>query len=220
MKAFVVTIVSASALAGITGSVHARHEPSTDMAERVTLLARPLTLSRGQALTLYGSVDSQKAEELVTIEARDCGQTSFREVASARTHAGGGWSTGFNPGITATLRAVWNGSTSTPITVRDRVWVQLERGPRSAVLQVAVRAKLQFWRRHVLLQRFDRRLGTWTTVKKVVLTETGAARGSTFVWSSAEFGASVPKGTLVRALFPLSQARPCYLEGYSNLLRT
>jgi hypothetical protein len=30
----------------------------------------------------------------------------------------------------------------------------------------------------------------------------------------------VVKGTLLRATLPLSQAKPCYLGGYSNLLHT
>jgi hypothetical protein len=38
--------------------------------------------------------------------------------------------------------------------------------------------------------------------------------------SSASFRASIPRRTLIRAVFPRSQARPCYLAGYSNLLRT
>lgn len=68
-----------------------------------------------------------------------------------------------------------------------------------------------FWRKRVLFQRFDRRLGTWATVRRVVLTEyTGYTA----------FTASVPKGCLVRVVLPLSQARPCYLAGYSPLLRT
>jgi uncharacterized protein len=62
-----------------------------------------------------------------------------------------------------------------------------------------------------LFQRFDRRLGTWTTLRRVVLTE---YNGYT------EFRASVPRGALIRAVFPLSQARPCYLAGYSPLFRT
>ena len=68
-----------------------------------------------------------------------------------------------------------------------------------------------FWRKRVLFQRLDRRLGTWATVKKVVLTRSTGG---------VTFRAPVPKGSLVRAVLPLSEARPCYLAGYSPLLRT
>ena len=192
-------------------------------AEQVTLIARPTIHNRNQVISLFGSVESGRADEDVTIEGKECGQTAWTVVGGPHTHAGGGWTMQYAPTITTTLRAVWKGARSAPVTVQDRAWVQLSTRPRTAKgygFEVAVRSKLQFWRRHVFVQRYERRLGRWTNVKKVVLTETGAAPGSTFVWSSAEFRVAVPKGTAIRAEFPLSQARPCYLAGYSNQLRT
>lgn len=188
--------------------------------ERVTILARPSVVRWGTPVTLFGSVDNGKAEETVTIQAKDCGSSSqfFVAVAAARTREGGGWSTEFYPGITTTVRAVWNDAASAQITVRQRPGLVLrQRSARG--FEVSVRAKRQFWRRQVAFQRFDRRLGTWTTVRSVVLTEQVAA-GQGFIVSSAEFRATVAKGSLVRAVFPLSQARPCYLAGFSNLMRT
>ena len=196
------------------GAWHAAAEP-------VTILAQPTVLGRDQTLKLFGSVGSGEADEVVRIEARDCGQTSFREVAAVRTRAGGGWSTELSPWVTSTLRAVWKGTASVPVTVRQRARVSLTKERDGFAVWVV--GKHQFWRRHVLFQRFDRRLGTWRTVKPVVLTETGAndptGRTAT-VWSRAVFRSSLPKGSLVRAVFPLSQARPCYLEGSSRLVRT
>jgi hypothetical protein len=190
-------------------------------AERVTIFARPTVASGTSPVTLFGSVDNGAAGEVVDIQAKDCGQQFFRGVLGATTHDGGGWSTPYYPGITTTLRAVWNGNASGQITVRQRPRVEL-RPPLGGLgqFEVSVVAKAQFWRKRVLIQRFNRRLGTWTTVKSVVLTDTDAAGGSQFVWSSAEFTSSLPRRTLIRAVFPLSQARPCYLAGYSNLLRT
>jgi len=191
--------------------------------EQVTLVARPTIHNRNQIISLFGSVDSGRANEDITIEGKECGETRWTAVGGAHTHAGGGWTAQYGPTITTTLRAVWKRARSAPVTVQDRAWVQLSTRPRSAKgygFEVAVRSQLQFWRRYVVVQRFERRLGRWTNVKKVVLTETGAAPGSTFVWSSAEFRVAVPKGTVIRVEFPLSQARPCYLAGYSNQLRT
>jgi hypothetical protein len=192
-------------------------------AERVTLFARPTVHDRNQLITLLGSVDSNRADEPITIEAKECGQTSFVEISGTHTNEGGGWTLQYAPVITTTLRAEWKGVRSAPVTIQDRAWVQIGRRPRNAQgygFNVAVRAKLQFWKRHVIVQRFVRRVGRWTDVKKVVLTETGAAPGSTFVWSSADFRVQVPKGTRIRAVFPLTQSRPCYLAGYSNQLET
>jgi hypothetical protein len=184
-------------------------------AEQVTIF------SRGE-LTLYGSVPTDRADEIVTIQARDCGAptAAFRDVAEARTAEGGSWSLEFSTGITSTLRAVWRGNVSSPITVPRRANVQLLPFASRKGFRVTVTGRRQFWRKHVLIQRFDRRLGAWRLVKAVVLTETGGFPGYGGAATWAEFRARLPKGTLVRALFPRSQARPCYLGAVSKLLRT
>jgi len=189
-------------------------------AERVTIFARPSAVRWGTPMTLFGTAQNAKEHEVVTIQARECGASSkfFVGVAAAETRAGGGWSIDYAPWINSTLRAVWKDQSSQQITVRQRPEVSLrQRSARG--FEVAVRAKRQFWRRPVQLQRFDRRLGRWAVVRSVVLTEqTAAGRG--YVVTSAEFRASLPKGTLIRTVLPLAQARPCYLAGTSNTWRT
>jgi hypothetical protein len=197
--------------------------------ERVTIFARPATGRGGQGVTVFGSVDNGRAGQEVTVQARDCGEQFFRAVAGATTRDGGGWSTEFTPWINTTLRAVWNETASAPITIRQQVYVDLRKewrakGP-AREFEVWIVAKNQFWRKRVLFQRFNRRLGTWATVKSVPLTDTGSndptgqtsAAGTT--WSRADFRASLPRGTLVRAVFPQSQVGRCYLAGVSNSLR-
>jgi hypothetical protein len=191
--------------------------------EQVTLVARPGVALGGSRVTLLGSVDSGRAEEIVTIEAKDCGSStqSFREVASARTRDGGGWSVEYNPGTTTTLRAVWGNNTSAQVIVRQRAWIQLRRLPGSPrEFEVSLGGKSHFWRKRALIQRFDRRLGTWTTVKSVVLTETGGFPGYGGVRTWEKFTASIPSKSQIRAMLPLSQARPCYLAGVSKLVGT
>jgi hypothetical protein len=190
--------------------------------DQVTLQARPTVLGPNGSVSLFGSIDSGKADEVVTIQAKDCGASSqsFREVAESRTREGGSWSTDFLPGINTTLRAVWNNTASAQVTVRERASVRLVPRPSGRGFTVTVIAKTQFWRKRILFQRFDRRLGIWKLVKPVVLTETGGSSGSGGIGTWAEFRASVPTGTLVRALLPRAQARPCYLAGVSKLVRT
>jgi hypothetical protein len=192
--------------------------------QQVSLIVRPTIASlEGPPMRLFGSIENGREDEIVTIQAKECGASpqAFRDVAEAHTEEGGSWSLEFSPGVNATLRAVWKNHVSGQVAVRQRPRVQLVRPPRSLRrFEVAVVAKAQFWRRSVSFQRFERRLGRWTTVRSVVLTETGAAPGSPWIWSSAKFRASVPRGTLVRAIFPLSQARPCYLAAASKLVRT
>lgn len=190
--------------------------------EQVSIVARPSIVPANQRLSVFGSVDNGREGELVTVQAKECGANPsfFRDVASATTRAGGAWSTEFFPRISSTLRAVWNDKASAQITVRQRPSVSLAPRASGKKFYVAVGGKAQFWRKRVLIQRFGRRLGTWTNMRSVVLTETGGYPGSGEVVSWSEFKGSFPRGALLRAVFPLSQARPCYLAGYSRLLRT
>lgn len=192
--------------------------------EQVTMLVRPAVVGGDQFATVLGTVESRRADEIVTIQANDCGPVTqgFRDVAEARTGEGGSWSTKYYPRINTVLRAVWKGDSTAEVPVRQRAWVYLiPRSVASGKLHVGVSAKVSFWRKRVLIQRFDRRLGRWTRIRSVVLTETGFANPQTGAVSAwAEFKAStVRKGTLLRAVFPLSQARPCYLAGVSKLLQ-
>jgi hypothetical protein len=190
--------------------------------ERVTIFARPNVVRDLSGTTLYGSVESRRAGEGVTIQAKDCRQPSFRVVHGATTTEGGGWSTPFYPQITTTVRAVWKDSTSTPITVRQGALVSLSKH-FGGELRVFVRGRTSFWRKRVRIERFDARLGRWQLARSVLLTRSGGARGQgpqTGTASSwASFKPKLPKGTLVRAVFPLSQARPCYLAGTSRAVR-
>jgi hypothetical protein len=187
-------------------------------AEQVTIFARPAVLpAQTPVTTLYGSIESRKAGELVTIQAKDCGSNFFRVVDGATTEGDGGWSTQYTPGINTTLRAVWNEKASNQVIVRQRPWVYLQRESRSRFEVGAGSAprggmpggaQASFWGKRVLVQRQDRRTGRWTTVREVKLRSGGT-----------EFRAAFPGGSLVRAVLPLSQARPCFLSGVSFTLR-
>jgi hypothetical protein len=189
---------------------------SATVPARVTIAAQPVDLARDRKLTLFGTIASNRAQEVVTLEARDCGQSTFREVARVPVGVGGRWSWEFfYPGITATIRASWRGSTSVPIRVRDRAFVELRQ--RDHEFAVSVRAQTPFGGKRVLLQRLTPR--GWRTVRSAVLATAGAPPGSSYVTSTARVRGTVARGTLVRAVFPRPQARPCYLAGYSNMLR-
>jgi hypothetical protein len=186
---------------------------------RVTIEARPNAPRWGTPVVLFGALATGKANELITIEVKECGRHApfFRAVAAVRTGDGGAWSTQAFLRTNSAFRVRWADATSAAVTVQARPAVQLSR--RSGRLfDVGVRALVPFRARHVIVQRYDRRLGSWVGVKTVVLTETGSAGG--FVGTGAAFRLVVPNGTLLRAVFPRSQARPCYIAGYSNLLRT
>lgn len=204
--------------AGMRAAAQAQLDRLVVAAERVTIFARPTILGQ-EPVSLFGSVDNGESGEEVTIQAKDCGRQFFRVVAGAITHEGGAWSTDYFPSVTTTMRAVWDGVASSQVTVRQRAPVRLSRVPSSArQLEIGVIAKKPFWGRIVVIERFDRRLGNWTKVKSVVLSQQDTV--GTYIWTTARFTAPVPRGTLIRARLPLAQARPCYLAGVSRQLTT
>ena len=192
--------------------------PASSAPPPLTIAAHPPDLLRNRALTLFGTIPSDRAKESVQLEARDCGQSLWRVVARVETSVGGQWTWPyFYPGITASIRARWDGRASAPVLVRDRAYVELRRrGGRS--FGISVRAKTSFVGRRVLLQRLDPARG-WTTLKSAELTKSGVPPGTSYVYSTVRLSASPPAGSLLRAFFPLAAARPCYLAGRSNMLR-
>jgi hypothetical protein len=186
----------------------------------LTLVVQPTIIrSTSDRMTIFGSVSGGEAGKKVTIQFKACGlqPIQFRDAFETTTRAGGGFSLEelrpFNLGISGVYRAVSGGDVSAEIRVQQRVGVYM-RPLSGGRFQVWVGGKVSFWRRFVLLQRFERRRGVWITMRRLVLTE-GFAGGY-----SARFRARVPTGTQLRAVLPLSQARPCYLAGYGPIFRT
>ena len=185
----------------------------------VSLFADDTVLEAQQSVRLRGTVSGTARGEVVEIEVKDCGQPSFRGVKGTSTEQGGEWSLEFWPGVSTTIRAAWKGERSVQIPLRQRAWVSLSKKRSTGELGVWINGKRPFWRKHVLFQR--RAGGSWKTVRRIVLTEQiGDSYGLGSVRTGAIFRARLPKGTLVRAVLPRSQAAPCYLAGMSNELRT
>jgi hypothetical protein len=205
--ALAVALVASGAAAPAGGGV----------AANVTLSARPTNLSPSQIATLFGAVDSGEANQTVTIETKDCLLRSFTEVAVTETTQGGNFTLTFAAGVNTTVRAVWRSATSAPVEIRQQPRLQLER--RSARrFEIGIPNRGQMWRKKVTIQR--RSGGKWVAVKTVTLTKTAGGAGRAFVWTSAEFRLSVRRGTVIRAVLPAAQARPCYLTSTSNTVRS
>ena len=188
-------------------------------AETISIGARPLIAGAGDRVVVSGVHSSGRADVDVTLEARYCDETTWREVSATHTDPGGAWYLEHVPLITQVIRAKGGGATSSEVKVQTRPSVSLGQRP-PGMFFVNVNAQRGFWRKRVSLQRFDREKRVWREVRKVQLTETGAPPGVGWVWSgSNKVRVQVPKGTTLRAVLPLSQTRPCYLAGYSNLLR-
>jgi len=184
---------------------------------RVELSVRPTKLGPLQNALLTGAVSSGRTGESVVIQAKACGLTSFRNVRVIRTGPGGRWTQEFGPGVNTTLRAVWKGVRSAPVEVRQAPNVQLDQ-LSAREFEVGVGSLGHMWRKRVEIQR--RAGGRWARLKSVLLTDTYTSPGSSGVWTDAHFTATLPRGTVLRAVLTAAQARPCYLRGVSNTVRT
>lgn len=211
MKSYLVA-AGAVVVAALASTAAAAPAPAVTIAAQSSVVS----LTRNPFVKLFGSLTSGKAGELVTIQAKECGLPGafFRGVASARTAEGGGWSTDAWIRTTTLFRATWADATSSEVRVRVRASVSLRR-LAARRFRASVGGIGNFWRKSVVIQRFNRHLGTWVRLRSVVLSEPGYSGAGL-----ATFTLSVSKGTLIRAFFPLAQARPCYLAGVSKLVRT
>jgi hypothetical protein len=204
------TLVVFAAVVGVTDARPA------DSQARVTIFVRPAVVAWAQVATVFGTASGAGPEDIVEVQVRECGSPSFRAYAEAHVNAGGGWSMPVGTSVTSTFRAVWKRFQSPPVTIRQGANVSLARSRSGDRFVAAVTAKRSFWRRQVEIQR--RSGGTWRTVRKVRLTD---SVNSTGIVSSSEarFHLAVPKGTLLRAVLPLAEARPCYVRSVSKVVR-
>jgi hypothetical protein len=171
-------------------------------------------------MTILGSASPARADEKVTIQFKACGLNplQFRDVYETTTNTGGGYSVPQGaaraPGVSGVFRAVQRDSVSTEVPVWQRALVSLRIRSRGR-FEAGVLGRTSFWRRYVVLQKRPR--GAWVNVRRLVLTEQ-RADGSTGAVSvlTARFRPPVARGTRIRVVFPLSQAKPCYLAGVSQ----
>jgi len=173
----------------------------------VTLAASATSVIHLGAVTLSGKVASGRENESVTVFAQPFGQTSFAALATVLTRAGGTWTLIVNPKIGTTYKSVWNGNTTSTVSVsvRPAVSIRTLRGLRFAT---HVTAERRFVGRTVQLQR---RLtgGRWQTIARAHLNRR----------SSAVFRPVLRRGRFtLRVAISVNQAGGGYLAGFSRAI--
>jgi hypothetical protein len=185
----------------------------------------------GDKPEIFGAVTSQKAGEVVTVEFRQCGlfPLQYRAFMTTETIEGGAWSlqelffVGTRTDTSGSFRARWAEEVSREVAFKVRAFVDLRRLPFGWGFYLRAGGTQSFWRKRVRVERFETRSRRWILVQTLLLTESESSRnygGSSLVATSKPFRPAVPKGTTLRAALPLAAARPCYLAGYSKLIRT
>jgi hypothetical protein len=187
--------------------------------ETISWSAQPTLVIWNQPVTASGTIGSGRSDQLVTIQLRPCDEDTWRDLGEATTTSGGVWTVDLLANIGGFIRARSGDAVTDPVPIRQRPWVFFSQR-RPGRFRAGVQAYRQFWHRKMAIQRFDTKRRRWVTVKRVLLTETaGSGAQSDIASTTDQFRVDVPKGTTLRATLPLSEARPCYLAGYSALLR-
>jgi hypothetical protein len=83
----------------------------------ISISAHRYRVKRGARVTLSGSVDSERASELVTIYARPVGSRSYTRLGTLRAPTGGGWRFQVRPVVRTAYRAVSKSAASNAILV-------------------------------------------------------------------------------------------------------
>jgi hypothetical protein len=157
------------------------------------------------AVTLSGRIASARANETVALFAQRFGRGSFTAVATVLTDAGGTWRLVVRPPVGTTYKGIWNGSTSSTVTIAVRPAVTLRALPnlRFATTVAGVHS---FAGRIVQLQRhlLD---GRWLTIARTRLNN----------HSAAVFHPKLKLGrSTLRVAISVNQAGGGYLAGYST----
>jgi hypothetical protein len=182
-------------------------------ASGVTLFASPLVVRADAKVAFSGQISSGAANEYVAVQGKECGVpgAGFRSITGALTTEDGRWTA--PPQYlqsTTKLRAAWGDDVSATVTARVRAAVSLVPHLRNH-FTVGAGGVGRFDGKRVTIERLDH---GWRRVRTVVV-EASDYGG----YAEKDIVLKVPKGTLVRAALPLSQAKPCYLAGYSKLVR-
>jgi hypothetical protein len=182
------------------------------------ITAEPGVIGWAKASQIAGSFVGAQHDDPIEIQERRCGSAAFTRLFDVPSDPQGGWHVFVSPPITTTYRARFRGEFSGTTTVRVRPNVTIRELSRGRFLVTTLAFK-QFWRRTGVFERFQRSTGRWLRVKTFVFSESGPTTGVSSV-TNGRFRSRLPRRTLVRALLPSSQVRPCYVAGVSNMLQT
>jgi len=179
----------------------------TSAGPAVTVAATTRTVVFRGIVTLRGHIASGKPNDNVDVFSQRFGGGSFERIATVLTDATGNWSLTVRPVIATTYKAIWNGQTSTTVTIGVRPAVSIRAVSRHRIATHVTGAR-SFRGRIVQLQR---RLsdGAWTTIGRKRLNS----------GSSTVFLPSLRRGrSTLRIAFSVNQAGGGYLGGFSRVI--
>jgi plastocyanin len=191
------------------GSVTVQAAPVT-----VTLATSSSLVVFGGRITLAGQLSNKLANEKVDVFKTECGAGQVR-VDTVTTTTDGNYSYVVQPLKNTAYQTKYKTTTASPtVAVRDRPRITLAKvAPRRFTVRVF--AAQSFATKVVVLQRFNRTLGTWVKVRTAILRPNAAGVAPTVI-SSVTLTATVKAKTKLRIVLPQTQVGSCYLAGTSN----
>lgn len=187
---------------------------------KVTLGANPLLITYGQQTTLQGAVSSQRQNEKVSLQTRDCtsSNSGFTTTATLKTGRAGTFSSAQTPLYSTTYQAVWKNLTSNQTSVQVRPTVKFKH-TTARHYRVRVLAAQNMVHHFIAFQR--RKAGHWVTLKRLRLKGINRVGPNleTFV-SGKSFRSPLKHGVRVRMYMRDGWTGPCYVAGKSATLRS
>ena len=194
-----------------------QEEPAIGAADppQIVIAVKPTTFKRWTPVDVAGRIVAKRAGEHVTLEENICGR-GWNPTFGARTNPNGEFAVSlgsvFSPQGNGLLRARWGEHTSNVVRVLVRPVVTLRQRSRRA-FETEVASLEALVGRTVQLERYEKSKNRWRIAARARLRE-GSYTGTT----EATLRTVLPKRAIIRAILPATQARPCHLAGFSNML--
>jgi hypothetical protein len=206
-KALVAFVIAAAAAAfGVSAAA----------APRVSFQIRPTAILYGQNILLKGKIPAGRAKENVVVKAQVCHFRGAVTVRTLVTRKGGAFSFRVGPTLRTAYSVSWGKAKSRAITVHVAPQVAVKKiGRRAFSISVSAGGGSTFKDKRAFLQRQQGR--RWRVIGSVKLKLVSPPDAMTAV-SSGTVRAKVKRGTQLRAVFPLAQAKPCYRAGASGAI--
>jgi hypothetical protein len=184
----------------------------------LTIASSAPVVAYGKSLTLTGLLSTKRANQPVSISALQCGTTSSKKVANAKTDINGAYKASVTPTVGTTYQAAQKKVLSNTVAVSVSPVLKLVRVKRGSYT-ASVTAGVDLKGKAVLFQRYSRLKKRWVQVKRLVLTSSAAGTPKPTIVSSVSFKARAPKRARVRVALSKAQAAPCYVKATSNAVR-
>jgi len=200
------------------GTVTVGSAPNPPGPDTLTLAAKPQLVIYGGNVTLTGTLSNQKVGENVDVLAAPCGQTAATKVTTVQTTSGGAFTAVVRPLKNTLYTVKVKSTTSNAVSEKVRPKLRL-RKLAAHRYSLRVLAAQSFAGRYGTFQRFNRTLGRWVTVKRVLLRANSTGVAPTVI-SSVAFRSTIRPLLKVRVVLPQLQVGSCYRPGRSNVIRS